>query len=109
MSGIKHIDNTLKHTEYNFEIWDFLRMYSKHEITGKKNEKGFNINYRVIPAFQFQDISSIPCEEKWKNQRNAYNDKIKDKDMNEVISEVDKILKKYFIDVRAKGNSVKLK
>lgn len=109
MSGIKHIDNILKHTEYDFEMWNFLRMYSKHDITGKRNEKGICLNYKVTPAFQFQDISSIPCEEKWRNQRNAYNDKIKNKDMNEVISAVDKILKKYFIDVRVKGDSVKLK
>lgn len=109
MSGIKHIDNILKHTEQNFEIEAFLRMYAKHEIRGKKNGEAVNINYRIIPAFQFQDIAYIPCSSKWANQRQAYNDKIKGKDMNDVISNVDKVLVKHFIGIREKGGTVKYK
>ena len=109
MSGVKHIDNILKHTEQNFELWNFLRLYSKHEIKGSKKDGNLNLNYRIVLAFQFQYISSIPCEEKWQNQRQYYNDKIKEKDMNEVVSMIDKVLKEHFIDVRARGGSVMLK
>lgn len=92
MSGIKYIDNTLKHEKSEFSIYDFIKIGSKHEI--KKVGNSLNVSMRIV--FTFSDVSQIPVDEKWKNQRDNYMNNIMDKDTNDIIVEAERILKKEY-------------
>ena len=47
-------------------------------------------------VFTFSDVSQIPVDEKWKNQRDNYMNNIMDKDTNDIIVEAERILKKEY-------------
>ena len=99
MSGIKHIDNIVKHEKAKFDVSDFIKTVPKNSVKGTNRGDKMSIKWQVTLCFFFQDISMIPVEPDWRIQRKNYNTNIKDKEVNDVISQIDKILKKYVFDI----------
>lgn len=97
MSGIKHVDNTLKHTEDQQEIHITNLISSTPKITStllKFTRKPMPIISAELISM-WQDISFIPVKKNFKDQRTNYNKYLKGKEIQLSIQKLDRIIKKY--------------
>lgn len=95
MSGIKHVDNTLKHTEdqQDILITDFISSTPKITRTLLKvTRKPQYITNGELVSF-WQDISSLPV--KYKNQLVNYNKYLKGNEIQLSVKRLDRIIKMY--------------
>lgn len=92
MSGVKFVDNTLKHEKTGFQISDFIKTAIMHTI--EKRKKNISCGMRFV--FTFTDIPHIPMNPNWKSQRDNYLSFLNEKDVTDVLIEAEKILKKYY-------------
>lgn len=98
MSGVKFIDNMTKHqADYTaYDLWTFV--HPSPEYSTKVNSvEGNNVNvgFQMNLKFIFQDISNITIDPKYANQKQNYINNICGKDVNEIISKMEKIIKKH--------------
>lgn len=97
MSGIKCIDNMTKHQgEYkDYTLDNFVKPIPEisTQIDQVINEEDVIVSFHMSLKFIFQDISNI--ESRYEEQKRNYMENICGKEANEVISKIDKILKKY--------------
>lgn len=97
MSGIKHVDNIMKHEEMSVQIDQLLKSCVKFKGEVKKyGELGV-----FSPSFSltciWEDISFIPVDKKYKRQRKNYNKYLKGQLVTEVVEELNQIIEKCIV------------
>jgi len=84
LSGIKHIDNLIKHDKRAFVMLDNANKISCSPVPVSENR--FSVDFKITIACFWSDISKIPCEKGWEPQRDNYNKFLKDKEVLDSIN-----------------------
>lgn len=95
MSGVKHIDNLVKHNTEKIEILDIISSTPKiqsEKVNGMAKNR-FRVNMELVNFWN--DIKDIPCDDKWMNQRNNYNIHLKGKLVIDTVQCINLIIEKY--------------
>lgn len=95
MSGFKHIDNLIKHNKQPLDIADLISSTPQLQSSVLRVTRLPQLWFDVRLISMWMDLSSIPCEPRWQNQRNNYNTYLKGKMVIDTIHEMDRILRKY--------------
>lgn len=95
MSGIKHIDNMMKHEDTSIQIDELLRSCVKYKGEIKKygNIGVFSPTFSLTCIWE--DISHIPVDDQFITQRKNYNKNLKDQLVTETVDKLNKIIEKY--------------
>lgn len=98
MSGVKFVDNMTKHqADYaSYDLWEFVRPVSEfsskvNSVQGDIVNVGLGMKLKLV----FQDISNITVDSKYDNQKRNYMNYICGRNVNEIISNMEKIIKKH--------------
>lgn len=99
MSGIKYIDNVLKHEKSVFELYSVQCPGVKIIIDAVDGENGPDINsIEIEPQLVWGGLDNIPAKSKYIKQRENYFNYVKESGLLESINKMDMIINKYYRD-----------
>lgn len=94
MSGIKFIDNTIKHTKVVFDIYAILRPGTNITLDVEDNKEGPKLNgVEIEPCLVWGKLDNIPIEKEYENQRHNYFTYVNKLGVVECINKMDAIIR----------------
>ena len=97
MRFIKYIDNILKHEKIVFEIYDILAPGMHISVKADDGKDGPIIQeVEIKPHLVWGDLSNIPVNSKYKNQRDNYINYVKKFNILECLEKIEMIINKYY-------------
>lgn len=95
MSGVKFIDNIMKHNMEVFFLYSFCRPGIHISVKVEENDTGPLIeDIEMEPLLLFGEAENI--KGRWKTQRENYSNKIQGKPVKTIMDELDKILRTFY-------------
>ena len=97
MSGIKYIDNIIKHEGNLFTLYAILRPGINLSVKIEEDTEGPNIkDVKMTPCIVWGNLDNIPCKPQFRSQRNNYFNIVQKLSVCKCINNIDGILKKHY-------------
>ena len=95
LSGVRFIENIVKHEKQNMDITEFLSATPKMIGSGKRNENGLKLNVNMEIDSFWQDMLPMQVAPENERQKNNYEFYVKGKRVMDTVNELDGIIRKY--------------